>query len=94
MPEYHTMVFHVLQFINKTGYWAAFGEECFEHYHQTGKSIAKRHSHNLSPGSQICRNLQYAWIKSLPLVSALQASEEKLAAENGNGIRKFKFESL
>ena len=93
MPKYHTMTVHVRQFFSRTGYWAAFGEECFEHYHQTGKSIAKRNSHNLISGSQIWSNLQYSWIKSLTLVSAFQASREKQAAENGNGIRKFKFES-
>ena len=76
MPNYHTMGVHVHQFVNRTGCWAAFGEESFERYHQTGKCIGKLHCHNLSPGSKICSNLQNAWIKILPRVSALQASGE------------------
>ncbi len=55
--------------------------------------MRNHNSWNLSPGSRIINNLRNTWIKSLPLVSSLQASGKKHAAKNGNGMKKFKFDS-
>ena len=92
MPKFHTKAVHVSQFVKK---WvlSSISEESFEHYHQTGKSMRNHNSWNLSPGSRIINNLRNTWIKSLPLVSSLQASGKKHAAKNGNGMKKFKFDS-
>lgn len=91
MPKLHTLLAHVTDFVRLTGYWALYGEEGFEHYQQICKKIGNRHSFNLPVGGQICRNLKYAWLKSLPLVSFLQAEAEDTAVSSGSRISKRKF---
>ncbi len=75
-PKFHIMTAHVCFFFENVRLWAAFGEEGFEHYHQTGNSTLKRHSLNLSSRSQVCSLLQYAWIRFQPEATNLQASAD------------------
>jgi len=88
MPKYHALGIHVKEFVKKTGYWGLFSEECFEHYQQTNKYMRDRHSHNISLGGQICRDLQYSWLRSLPIVASLQGEGEDIALANGYRSRK------
>ena len=91
MPKLHALISHVTDFVRSTGYWALLGEEVFEHFQKVGNTISSSHSFNLSVGGQICRNLSYAWTKSLPLVSILQKEAEEQAASSGSRILKRKF---
>lgn len=88
MPKLHSLLLHVAEFVKLTGYWAILSEESFEHYQQTSKYLRLRHSHNISTGAQLCSDLHYAWLRSLPVVKSLQASAEEIAFTNNPRLRK------
>lgn len=69
------------------------GEEQYKHYHQVGNFLRVRHSKNLPVGAQMCSNLQYAWLRSLPQVAQLQAEAEGKASKCGDLVRKKMFSS-
>lgn len=91
MPKVHAMNVHVRDFVKKTGYWALFGEESFEHYQHIGSLLRSKHSHNLCAGAQLCSNLHYAWLRCSCIVAEHQAQGENRAIENGFRAKKRKF---
>ena len=94
MTKVHILLNHVVHFVKFTRHWGLFSEECFEHYQQTAKYLRNRHSGNSSAGSQLCSDLHYSWIRSLPKIQALQQESDEIARKNHPRSKKRRKQSV